>query len=110
MPRGVPWRDRMRYGRAVIIRRNLQLSIVWRLAWRAIMYFVVLAVLVPLLVIRGGAKFEFLQFEPTIIGPFGMALAIFLAFRNSSAYDRWWEGRKLWGALVNLSRTFARQA
>lgn len=39
----------------------------------------------------------------------GAALAIFLAFRTNSAYDRWWEGRKLWGALVNTSRTWARQ-
>lgn len=40
----------------------------------------------------------------------GAALAIFLAFRTNSAYDRWWEGRKLWGGLVNTSRTWARQA
>jgi putative membrane protein len=39
----------------------------------------------------------------------GGALSIFLAFRNNSAYDRWWEARMLWGALVNTSRTFARQ-
>ena len=39
----------------------------------------------------------------------GVALAIFLGFRNNSAYDRWWEGRKLWGGIVNNSRTLARQ-
>jgi putative membrane protein len=39
----------------------------------------------------------------------GVALALFLGFRNSSAYDRWWEGRKLWGALVNTTRTLTRQ-
>ncbi len=37
----------------------------------------------------------------------GGALAIFLGFRNNSAYDRWWEARKVWGAIVNNSRTFA---
>ena len=36
----------------------------------------------------------------------GGALAIFLGFRNSSAYDRWWEARKVWGAIVNNSRSF----
>jgi len=36
-------------------------------------------------------------------------LSVFLAFRNNSAYDRWWEARKLWGTLVNASRTFAAQ-
>lgn len=40
----------------------------------------------------------------------GVALSIFLGFRNNAAYERWWEGRKLWGALVNTSRTFARQS
>ncbi len=36
----------------------------------------------------------------------GGALAIFLGFRNNSAYDRWWEARKVWGGIVNASRTF----
>ncbi|HEX6774068.1 MAG TPA: bestrophin family ion channel [Acidobacteriaceae bacterium] len=40
----------------------------------------------------------------------GVALALFLGFRNSSAYDRWWEGRRLWGGLVNTTRSLARQA
>lgn len=39
----------------------------------------------------------------------GFALGIFLGFRNTSAYDRFWEGRKLWGSLVNTTRSFARQ-
>jgi putative membrane protein len=39
----------------------------------------------------------------------GVALSIFLAFRNNAAYDRYWEGRKLWGGLVNASRNFGRQ-
>ena len=37
----------------------------------------------------------------------GGALAIFLGFRNNSAYDRWWEARKIWGGIVNASRAFA---
>lgn len=40
----------------------------------------------------------------------GVALGIFLGFRNNAAYDRFWEGRKLWGSLVNTSRSLARQA
>jgi putative membrane protein len=39
----------------------------------------------------------------------GLALAIFLGFRNSAAYDRYWEARKLWGDLLHRSRTLARQ-
>ena len=36
-----------------------------------------------------------------------LAISILLVFRTNSAYDRWWEGRKLWGALVNNSRNLA---
>jgi ion channel-forming bestrophin family protein len=39
----------------------------------------------------------------------GLALSIFLGFRNNTSYDRYWEGRKLWGALVNASRSLCRQ-
>lgn len=39
----------------------------------------------------------------------GLALAIFLGFRNNASYDRWWEARKLWGDLVIRSRSLARQ-
>lgn len=41
---------------------------------------------------------------------FGVALALFLGFRNNVSYDRFWEGRKLWGALLNDTRSLARQA
>jgi ion channel-forming bestrophin family protein len=40
---------------------------------------------------------------------FGSAIGIVVAFRNQSAYARWWEARTLWGALVNNSRSWARQ-
>ena len=39
----------------------------------------------------------------------GSALAIFVAFRNNSAYARWWEARTIWGGIINNSRIFARQ-
>ena len=37
----------------------------------------------------------------------GFVLSLFLVFRTNTAYDRWWEGRRKWGDLVNVSRTFA---
>jgi ion channel-forming bestrophin family protein len=43
------------------------------------------------------------------LAAFGSVLGIIVGFRNSSAYGRWWEARTLWGAVVNRSRTFARQ-
>lgn len=40
----------------------------------------------------------------------GIALAVFLGFRNNASYDRYWEARKLWGELLNDTRSLARQA
>lgn len=40
----------------------------------------------------------------------GLTMAIFLGFRNSTSYDRYWEARRLWGSLLNEGRTLARQA
>lgn len=37
----------------------------------------------------------------------GFVISLLLAYRTNTAYDRWWEGRKLWGELVNHSRNFA---
>jgi ion channel-forming bestrophin family protein len=37
----------------------------------------------------------------------GFVLSLLLAYRTNTAYDRWWEGRKLWGGLVNNSRNLA---
>jgi ion channel-forming bestrophin family protein len=40
----------------------------------------------------------------------GIALAVFLGFRNSASYDRYWEGRKLWGQMLNETRSLVRQS
>ena len=37
----------------------------------------------------------------------GFVISLLLVFRTNTAYDRWWEGRKLWGELVNNSRNLA---
>ena len=37
----------------------------------------------------------------------GLVISLLLVFRTNTAYERWWEGRKLWGSLVNSSRNFA---
>lgn len=40
----------------------------------------------------------------------GIVVSFYLGFKNNSAYARWWEGRKIWGAIVNDSRTWGNQA
>lgn len=44
---------------------------------------------------------------PVMHSLLGFAISMLLVFRTNTAYDRWWEGRKLWGALVNNSRNLA---
>ena len=40
-------------------------------------------------------------------GMLGFVISLLLAYRTNTAYDRWWEGRKMWGSLVNSSRNLA---
>jgi len=58
-----------------------------------------------------GTIFSFkVPLNPVPLTLFGFVLALFLGFRNNVSYDRFWEGRKLWGALLNDTRSLARQA
>ena len=50
-----------------------------------------------------------LSFNGSPFALLGIALSIFLGFRNNACYDRWWEGRRDWGQLVYTVRGFARQ-
>jgi len=45
---------------------------------------------------------------PTVHTLVGVALGLLLVFRTNSSYDRFWEGREIWGRLVNESRNLAR--
>ena len=56
-------------------------------------------------------ELEVLKIEPKSVTVMhtllGFVISLLLVFRTNTAYDRWWEGRKQWGALVNVSRNFA---
>lgn len=45
--------------------------------------------------------------SPVVHSLLGLAISLLLVFRTNTAYERWWEGRKLWGALLNSSRSLA---
>ncbi|MBT9385561.1 bestrophin family protein [Pseudooceanicola sp. CBS1P-1] len=48
--------------------------------------------------------------DPTPFSLIGVALSIFLSFRNGACYDRWWEARKLWGLMIQTARDIQRQS
>jgi putative membrane protein len=80
----------------------------WKRTYPRIAIITLFSVLVTYLETHADIKKFTLTATPfTLIG---LALGIFLGFRNNIAYDRYWEGRKLWGSVVNASRSFARQA
>ncbi len=91
----------------MITRRHLRLGTALRYSWKNITYSLICASLAWLVHVVWGLEKFFIPKEAVAI--LGTALAIILGFRNSSAYDRWWEARKIWGGVVNESRTFTRQ-
>ncbi|MFP2927452.1 bestrophin family protein [Pyxidicoccus sp. 3LG] len=48
--------------------------------------------------------------SPAPLSLLGIALSIFLGFRNNASYDRWWEARKVWGSLLIEVRAFSHDA
>lgn len=75
--------------------------------WRPVLLYLVASSLVVVL----DRVFEVRGFEIDTLplAVMGGAIGIFVSFRTNSCYDRWWEGRRLWGQLVNTSRHFATQ-
>jgi putative membrane protein len=81
-------------------------SIVPRIKW-PLFVTVLLACIVT---VTHGTLFRLkITMTPIPFSLIGLALAIFIGFRNSASYDRYWEGRKLWGELIVMSRTLTRQ-
>jgi ion channel-forming bestrophin family protein len=75
--------------------------------WRALAVTILIATLVTL---ADGHIFGVkLHIDVAVFGMLGMALAIFLGFRNNAGYDRYREGREMWGELILGARNTARQ-
>lgn len=75
--------------------------------WRRVLLTVGVAVLVTLL--HGTLGPLKVTLTPTPFSLIGLTLAIFLGFRNSISYDRFWEARKLWGEILVVTRNLGRQ-
>ena len=78
---------------------------------RKVRYELITVVFVSLLVHIVTTEFQdFLPvMPPTIPGFIGTAISILLSFKIGQSYDRWWEARKVWGAIVNDSRSLVLQ-
>jgi putative membrane protein len=90
----------------MIVRTTVRRTEVLISAWRRVLFTVLYAAAFVFLYKQGYAAVAIPVAVPAMLGT---ALSILLGFRTNSAYDRWWEARKIWGAIVNDSRTFTRQ-
>jgi putative membrane protein len=72
-----------------------------------IIYTLVIAVTISILTYQ----YEFLSANMPITVPafLGTAISVLLSFKLGQSYDRWWEARKIWGTIVNESRSFTLQ-
>jgi len=70
---------------------------------RELIFFLVLATVITILYELIGIKW--LQVPLTPVGLIGTAVAFMIGFQNNAAYDRIWEARKIWGGIVNTSRS-----
>jgi putative membrane protein len=90
----------------MIIRNNIPLSWLLFYNWKSLLILNSVAVVAVLL------KKEFgivLNIPTTVVTILSAALSIYLGFRSNNAYDRWWEARTIWGAVINYSRSWSRQ-
>ena len=90
-------------------RRNIRWSVIARFSWWKLLVFSAWAI-----ISTGLYNFFILrQVDISIplapVGTIGVAVALYVGFKNNQSYDRLWEARKIWGGIVNTSRTFANQ-
>ena len=90
----------------------LGVLLVWRgtalaRVWRRVLFVTLIAVVITTIDLQLGVFHADLTTTPFAL--IAVALGIFLGFRNNTSYDRFWEGRKLWGRMVNTARTLTRQ-
>ena len=88
-------------------RRNIRFPVVLWLSWKHFLVFAAWSTLLTgayLSLLPTGIDLS-LPIAP--VSTIGVAVAFYIGFKNNQAYDRYWEARKIWGGIVNASRSFA---
>ncbi len=91
------------------VKRRIGAGVILKFSWIYLIFFAVYGVSLFFL-------FHYFDHQGVNIGiPFqplstiGIAVAFYIGFKNNQSYDRFWEGRKIWGQIVNYSRTWGNQ-
>src|SRR6185295_6428299 len=90
----------------MIIRKTLNYRIIIRYVWKRMTLLILVSASVSILYKEHGILLGFSELPASILG---IALAILIGFRVNSAYERWWEAIKIWGGIINNSRSLGRQ-
>ena len=90
-------------------RRKVRFPVVFNFSWRFVLASCFWSVLIVLLYEFFQAKEVNVSLPVAPLGTIGVAVAFYVGFKNSQSYDRSWEARKIWGGIVNVSRTWANQ-
>lgn len=93
----------------MFVNRRLPFLLIVRFAWKNILFFTIWAALVTYAYhaidhmdhIKSNIGIPFMP-----LSTIGIAVAFYVGFKNNSSYDRFWEARKIWGGIVNYSRTW----
>ena len=78
-----------------------------RILWKELVYIAFLTALITALELHFFPNSSVLKNLTSVYSLLGFVISLLLVFRTNTAYDRWWEGRKIWGAIVNDSRNLA---
>lgn len=92
----------------MIVEKRISFRRLVKLIWRELVCIAIVSTIPPVVLVHfGRVDYAINGAIPLVVGT---AIAIFLGFRTNSAYDRWWEARKLWGGIISDSRNLVRQA
>jgi putative membrane protein len=78
-----------------------------RILWKELIYIGVLTAIITALELHFYPTSSVLKNLTSVYSLLGFVISLLLVFRTNTAYDRWWEGRKLWGSVVNDSRNLS---
>ena len=90
-------------------RRNIRWSLIFRFAWWQVTVFTLWSMVATLLYLRLQEHGIDCSLPLAPLGTIGVAVAFYVGFKNNQSYDRYWEARKIWGGIVNVSRSWANQ-
>lgn len=91
------------------ILRNISPKLILSFAWKPVLFFLIYGAIVIQLshMLEHNDISIAIPFLP--LSTIGIAVSFYVGFKNNQSYDRFWEARKIWGGIVNYSRTWGNQ-